>query len=304
MKIGFLILCHIDPVHIGRLCTRLCKTEDFSVWVHVDKKADDKPFRQAVEGLSNVHFIEDRQDCKWGRFGAVRAELLLLAAGLEAGCGRLVLLQGLDYPLRTNREIVRFFEAYPDTEFLRACQIAREREPCFADKCRKYWILNDRLYAKAWNKCNEKLPLYLRSGVYREKGREYACCWGSAQWALTGECAGFILKFVGEHPGFCRYFSHVFTCDETFFATIVHNSEYSGRTWARGTEKAKKNLVNWRNLHYFEYPKEVRVFEEKDYGFLKGRRELFVRKVCTEKSGGLLDRLDRLDELDRENGRE
>ena len=293
MKIGFLILCHTDPEHIGRLARRLSRTEDFFVWIHVDSKVEAEPFRQAAVGLPRVCLTGRRQDCRWGRFGTVRAELSLMEAALEEGCDRLVLLQGLDYPLKSNEEILAFFRQRPDTEFIRACRIAGSRDSYHAEKCRRYWLLNDSLPARAWNRLNDRHPLYLRSGVYREQGQAYPCCWGSAQWALTAGCARYILDFVREHPGFSRYYSHIFPCDETFFASIVHNSPYSARTAMKGPEPEQRYLVNWRNLHYFEYPKLIRVFTEDDYDFLRQREELFVRKVTTHQSARLLDLLDR-----------
>ena len=54
MKIGFLILCHTDPEHIGRLARRLSRTEDSFVWTHVDGKVEAEPFRRAAAGLSRV----------------------------------------------------------------------------------------------------------------------------------------------------------------------------------------------------------------------------------------------------------
>lgn len=153
-------------------------------------------------------------------------------------------------------------------------------------------MLNDSLPAKFWNLFNDHIPLYIRSGCYREGEERYPCYWGSAQWALTAECGAFMLDFVKGHPGFVRYYSHIFPCDETFFASILYNSEFARRTAKCGPEPEKRYLVNWRNLHYFEYPKQIRIFRQEDYEFLRQREELFVRKVCTGQSDGLLDMLD------------
>lgn len=154
-------------------------------------------------------------------------------------------------------------------------------------------MLNDSLPAKLWNRLNEYHPFYLRSGCYRERESVWHCYWGSAQWALTGACGAFVLDFVKSHPGFVRYYSHIFPCDETFFASILYNSAYAARTAAGGPEPEERYLVNWRNLHYFEYPKQIRIFRAEDYEFLRQREELFVRKVCSGQSDGLLDMLDR-----------
>ncbi len=292
LKVGFLILCHTDPVHIGRLARRLADTEQFYVWIHVDRKAEEAVFRREISDHPRIGWIEEREDCKWGRMGTVRAELKLLEAGVKAGCGRLVLLQGLDYPLKSNEELLAFFQARPETEFLRACRVSDSRDAYHFQRCRRYWMLNDSLPARLWNRLNDWHPFYIRSGRYREGETVYHCYWGSAQWALTGACGAFILDFVKKHPGFVTYYSHIFPCDETFFASILYNSAYGERTAMGGPEPEKRYLVNWRNLHYFEYPRQIRIFRQEDYDDLRRRDELFVRKVCSGQSEGLLDMLD------------
>lgn len=293
MKVGFLILCHTDPRHVGRLARRLADTEQFCVRIHVDKKSEEMAFRQTVSSGKRIAFIGEREDCRWGRMGTVRAELALIEAGIKAGCDRLVLLQGLDYPLKSNQEILTFFQEHPETEYLRACRISDSQDEYHYKRCRRYWMLNDSLPARLWNRLNDCFPMYIRSGIYQEGEKGYPCYWGSAQWALTAECAAFMLDFVKTHPGFMKYYNHIFPCDETFFASILYNSAFAGRTAAGGPEPEKRYLVNWRNLHYFEYPKQIRIFRQEDYEFLKGREELFVRKVCSGQSDGLLDMLDK-----------
>ena len=52
-------------------------------------------------------------------------------------------------------------------------------------------------------------------------------------------------------------------------------------------------LVNWRNLTYFEFPKEVSVMTMKDYQKLLSVPDLFCRKVRSDISKDLLDELDK-----------
>ena len=80
-----------------------------------------------------------------------------------------------------------------------------------------------------------------------------------------------------------------------YFATVVMNSPFAASTAAGGPEPAQKGLVNWRNLHYFEYPGSIRVYEEKDLPFILNLPELYIRKVNTAQSTALLDRLDEME---------
>ena len=60
----------------------------------------------------------------------------------------------------------------------------------------------------------------------------------------------------------------------------------------RHDEPIERWLTNWRNLHYFEYWDTVTVMSEKDYDKIMAQEALFVRKVRTGVSDGLLDMID------------
>ena len=118
--------------------------------------------------------------------------------------------------------------------------------------------------------------------------------WGSAQWALTGDCAKYILDFHDNHFQFNKWFYHAFPADELYMQTIVMNSPYRDKTLYGGPESPQKGLSNWRNLHYFEYlPGKIKVFTDKDFSFLCDRDELYVRKVNSNDSNRLMELLDK-----------
>ena len=80
--------------------------------------------------------------------------------------------------------------------------------------------------------------------------------------------------------------------DEEYFHTVVHNSHFK-ENCIKYNEPEQRWLVNWRNLTYFEFPREVTVLTKADYKKLKDQPDLFCRKVRSEVSGGLLDLLDK-----------
>ena len=129
------------------------------------------------------------------------------------------------------------------------------------------------------------------NGVIKEKDEVFDIYYGAAQWAITKACARFIVKFAEAHPAFNKKMMHVQFPDEEYFHTIVHNSEFKYMC-VRYDEPEKRWLVNWRNLHYFEYPREITVFTEKDFDKIMRQDALFVRKVKTGKSDRLMDMID------------
>ena len=133
----------------------------------------------------------------------------------------------------------------------------------------------------------------LFDGVIREKGQSLEMYYGTAQWAITRDCAKYIVDFERTHPKFNKIMRHVQFPDEEYFHTIVHNSEFKYRC-IKYDEPEQRWLVNWRNIHYFEYPKEITVFDEKDYEKLMAREELFIRKVRKGISDKLMDMIDQV----------
>lgn len=119
MKIAYLILCHIDPAHICRLAKKLTEGTQNEVFVHVDGKCDVHPFEKTLSGLERVHLLSHRVKVHWGGYSAVEATILLMWTALAAGdFGKYILLQGLEYPIKSNREIDRFLEADPKREYM------------------------------------------------------------------------------------------------------------------------------------------------------------------------------------------
>jgi hypothetical protein len=290
LKIAHLILAHKDPEHIQRLARVLSQFSD--VFIHIDLKVDESIFRTGLELDPNVFFTEKRIKCYWGGWSLVEATMVLLKKALKNNYDRYVLLQGLDYILKSPTQIIDFFSQKNEIEFIRGCNISESKDWYFTQKCRQLWFFDNRnIFYRIYNNLNNILRINLRNGrIYDDKN--YCVFYGSAQWALTNSCAKYITEFHDHHPRFNRWFKYALCPDELYFHTIILNSEYRLKTLAGGPEKEIRGLVNWRNLHYFEYPKQIRIFTESDLDFLIGRKELYIRKVTSSESGKLLNRLD------------
>lgn len=307
MEIAFLNLCHCDPQMVARVTNKLTANPHFTMYIHVDAKQDITPFQELLKGSKQTFFVKNRKKVYWGGYHAIEAtfELLKMALNSEKKYDYYVLLQNLDYPIKSNRFIEKFFEKNKGTEFIRGCKIERTKDWHFA---RKYKIYNQRdddfyltKHAK-WVKIIHDGWLALKSittigfnGIIKENGNSYPLYYGTAQWAITRDCAKYLIAFEKTHPVFNQRMRHIQFPDEEYFHTVVHNSPFKTHC-VQYDEPEMRWLVNWRNLHYFEYPKEITVFEKKDFEKLMQREELFIRKVRSEKSGELLELIDKATE--------
>lgn len=296
IKIAFLILAHTDPVHIARLANKLTMFNDFYVFVHVDKKQDIKVFEDELTKNKKVVFLKNRYKIDWGSYNSVKATLeLLRVAKNKDRFERFVLLQGLDYPIKNNYEINDYFLKNRSVEFIRSCKISNSKEKYHSKKVELFWFLENRnILKKIINRLNLIIPIKLRRGYIFENGKKHNIYWGAAQWALTENAVNFILEFSEKHPKFNNYFKYVFPQDETYFHSIIYNSDFKIKTLMTKDEKPKKYLENWRNLHYFEYPndKGIKIFEFNDYKKIIESDALFIRKVNSGISRKLLNHID------------
>lgn len=303
MKIAFLNLCHCDPVIVARTARRLTENPNMDMYIHVDLKSDIQPFIEALDGQRQVYFVKDRRTVYWGGFGAIEATIALLkgAVASDRKYDRFVILQNLDYPLKGNSQILHFFEKNSNKEFIRACKIAKSKDWHFQEKYKLFHDFDDPFYLtdkRGWKRIFHNVKKVLKSvktigfdGVIHEKDGDYPIYYGAAQWAVTRECAEYFIQFYETHPYYNQKMRHIKFPDEEYFHTIVHNSRFKYQCHVYD-EPEKRWLVNWRNLHYYEYPGEIVVFTKEDYPKLRRRKELFVRKVRSGISDELLDLLD------------
>lgn len=295
MKIAHVILTHTDPVHIGRLVRRLAAFSD--VFVHVDLNADIDEFKSEAGEISNCFFIGNRRHCSWGGYNAAEAEVELLRAAISHDkYDRITFIQGADYPLKIDEEIVEFYKEHRETQFLRACMCTGSRDPYFYSKCRYYLFYDNRnLIKKAVNRLAWTFHLKVRDGYVRDGHNKYEVYWGCAQWSFTGECAAYVVDYHDKHKEFNRWFRHAFPADELYFATLIMNSPYRESTAYKGPEPATDNPDKLRNLHYFKYiPGKIKILTLQDLPMLETLSELYIRKVNTHESTDLLDALDKI----------
>ena len=300
MKIAYLILAHIEPEHIARLALKLTKGSKNEVFVHIDKKADESVFRNAIGKSDSIHFVEDRQSVSWAGFAMVRATINSMRQAMRQGeFDRYVMLQGVDYPILSNAKIDSFFDKHRDTEFILASNHTHSGDYKELHKYRNYWFLdNPNAHQKLINIANKvllKLHLYLplKKPYIYIGSRKYEIYGGNAHLSFTRPAVKYILEFYDNNPDFNKYFSTAYASDESYFHTIIYNSEFLEKTQEkRAVPYEDSSIARLLNLTYYEYPDVVVVFKKKDdYPKLLGSGCLYFRKATNE-SGELLDYID------------
>lgn len=287
MRIAFLILAHADPVHLGRLSRTLQPAGD--VYIHLDRKADLAVFREAVP--SPAVFVGERHAVAWAGISMVDAIIALMREALDAGqpYTHFVLLTGSDYPIKPLSSLAALFADDPDKEHIRFIDMRESpehymklitrrhfREPLFGDG--RHVV--DKVIRKAMTLA--RLPNAWPGSLVPYFGHTWC--------ALTTACAAHVVDYHDSHPTFRAANRHTFAPDEHYFHTIVGNSPFAAR--ATGLQPFEgRGLWRLANLHLID-PSLAKWYTLDDWDQIIRSDRFFVRKVRTESSQALLDRLD------------
>lgn len=293
----YLILAHIDPEQLNRLVMAL--NEDSSIFIHVDAQSDIRPFIE-FDYPDRVEFIEERMRVSWAGINMVKATLNLIQSALRKGSdySHLVLLSGLDFPIKPVSLVKDVLNNNPTKEFIRFINVNDSPEH----------------YLKMYRSLSFKNPFfpivpipYLDQGVeFLDKSirktlgilarpykktplKDITPCFGSQWWAITPSCAQYILDYVKEHPEFFQYFKTAFSPDEYFFHTIIGNSPFLKNS--DGFQKYEgRGTYKMANLHVI-HPSLTKIYTIRDFNELKNSDKYFVRKITTRDSQDLVGKI-------------
>jgi hypothetical protein len=296
LKTAYLILAHDQPEHLAKLVGRLDHV-DCVFFIHIDLKADEGVFRNALGERRHVVFIQDRYTVNWGGFSQVEATLALLSAALAfPSFHRYCLLSGSDYPIKGNGVILAEFAS--DKEFLR---IDREIGGSEANgHCRNvayYWFMDSVDPAETAASGTVRRVPYNRIRLYH----------GAQWWALTHDCVEYIFQFVASDPGCHTFFKHALCPDEIFFHSIIKNSPFAARIthdFETTSDRYRFSSSNEHGCHYIDWNAKgedrlPKVLDLADLDMLLTSEALFARKFQQPRSASLLSRLECLPEVTR-----
>lgn len=293
--IAFLISAYRDPAHLARLIGSLdCEARFF---VHIDANVDIAPFRRRLP--QSVLFVR-RHRVSWGGWEQVEYQRELLEAALRSGesFSHLVCVSGQDYPLWSNRRILRFFEENRDREIMAGYNITRGDSPAQLRKVTRIHPFRDLEWRSQWWK-NKAIVLSRHAlsflGVRRKPEVEIDGCgcdifFGSDYWAITPACAAYVTDKLHTQPALVRYFRSTFVPSEMCMQTIVFNSPFASSAMLSGG--SYPGLAALTPLHYINYGKGIKELDETDWDMLQKSGKMFCRKVVTGKSDCLAALID------------
>jgi hypothetical protein len=280
MNIAYVVSAYKLPEQLLRLVSTL-NTEAAEFLIHVDKKADPSVFARISEALTsrpNVHLLE-RHTCHYGGFGHVRATLKGIDElfRLQSPFDYVVLLTGQDYPIKSNEQILDFFNEHRGSSFLEYFPLpSTEWTHGGMDRLEHYHVRFARRYLRF-----PRAYIPVRNGL-PDDIRPFG---GSPYWCLSRECIAYIHDFLDHSRAFVRFFKYVNVPDELFFQTIVMNSPLRDTV-----VNDDLRYVEWREPETAGGPA---VLGKGDFDKLRTAPDLFARKFDMSFDSEILDLIDR-----------
>ncbi len=292
MKIAYLIAAYTDPKQLHRLVEALYNDRN-EFYIHIDKKSDITPFFEILGDRECVHFIKRIKDF-WGGYSHLHVLDLLLENTVYKDYDRLVYISGLDYPIWSNDKMEQFYQENPRKQLLCGYNVTKSKVPLARTKIDRYacwdvYIKNEKLFNKTRKILNNILGHIPHPASFFVKGQEWDVFWGSDWWSLTADCAKYIYETYHQNPEIKKFFKYTFSPNELWVQTIAANSKY--REEMDFTVNYSFNEVTV--LEYLEYKDKIRVWKEEDFDDILKSGKMFIRKVTSESSGGLCNKIDK-----------
>lgn len=292
----FGIMAHRDPRMFGHLVNALAP---FRVIAHIDGTADLPTFEAGLsaESLDRVEFTVERVKVGWAGISVVHAMLELVNSALInpefLEDDTLVFLSGACYPIKPAAYIGNYFAERPGIQYCRATRIlSTSAEHEWKISRRHYYDTQARLtrvgLPSPAAKVLRRLLDHTVGRVSHPARRRDVDVFVGSQWiALTQACLAEIHSDLLEAA---QEYRHAFAPDEIVFQTVVHNSKWANDLHAQEDALKSSNLrpAEMPNLHLLDRSM-AKIYAIDDLNEVRGSDALFVRKVESEASWGLLE---------------
>lgn len=215
MKIAFLILAHGNYKQLERLLDAL-QHPGFTCYVHIDKKSP-------MPNISREHvvFITNRVKVYHSTFSENKATIRLMQRAVADGIyDRYILLSGMDYPVRSNKEIIQristgeaYITMYQWPNHLHASSYFKYY---YFDRFNRRQVNFKKRFYEAIEKSLRKLRI--------QKKIPFQLYTGYQWFILSHKYIQLILDTLKTDKRYIHFFSTCRITSESCFHTIIGNS--------------------------------------------------------------------------------
>ena len=272
---AILLLVHNNENQVNKLIKHL--SNDFCVYIHIDKRSSLNLYKN-----KNIN-IYKKYKTYHGSYNQIIATLFLLKKAFINNHNRYLLISGQDIPVKSNREIIDFFNNN-NSEYYYCQKLPRE---CWDgnggyDRLTKYWNDNKNFRINIKSKFNIllrfkrkllhilcKVENKIFKMINKEKKRkiDYEYFGGTNWFNFSHLCVKKIFDYLNTDKKYVKRYKWTSCADEIFYQTIIMKID------GININNDDLRYVDWENGP--EYPKILRV---DDYEKIIKSDKLFARK--------------------------
>jgi len=209
-----------------------------------------------------------------GGYSQINSELLLLkAATAEGQYQHYHLISGGDLPIKTQDEIIRFFNEHEGEEFIRF-----EKENFMYDNRTRYYHLFQEHVGRSHNmilRGGNLLFLTIQKLLHVHRNKNICFQKGTNWFSITDKLARYVLS---NEDWIKKTFKYSFCCDEVFLQTVVVNSDFWNALHHKSFDNdldAIMRLIDWNRGKPY-------TFRLSDYNELCESDMMFARKFDSD----------------------
>ncbi len=275
-KHAYLILAHKNFGQLKKMI-RLLDHPLNDVYVHVDAKARDfdPAMFEGITAHSRLTILPERINVNWGGVSIMRSEIALLkAATSQEHYDYYHLLSGMDFPIKSQEEVHRFFDYNKGKEFINLWEFKKSTLSRF-----RYFTV----FPEGEGKFRTRIINHIFKGLQMAVGyrinRDVDFRFGSQWFSITDNLARYV---VDKEAWLEKVFGRTSTCDEIFLPTLVGSSPFRDRLYDPTPVKSQKE-VNMSNMRFIDWTRGESIrhpwtFRASDIGLLESVPHLWARK--------------------------
>lgn len=241
MKHAYLIIAHGEYNLLNILVNMIDDVRN-DIFIHIDKKSP-LPSECITVKKSNIYYVVNRVDVRWGDISQIETELILF----EKACTTnrydyYHLLSGVDLPIKSQNFIHDFFSEYAGRNFVGYAQYEVNPSPVmkyhFFTKYYKHNNFLPKVYYSILRICAESMANWL---CQRKSYGEWK---KGANWvSITDD---FCRYLVNRKEFILRRYRYTRCADEYFLQTELWNSSYRSTIYRLDDEfKGCLRLIDW-----------------------------------------------------------
>ena len=253
MSVGIIMLVHTA---LGRAeqVARHWAASDCPVVIHVDKKVDNKTYREFQNAIRDEPLIKfsKRHFCEWGGWGITAATQAAAEELLHsfADVRHVFLASGSCLPLRPVDELKEYLDARPRTDFIESATTSDVPWTVGGLDIERFTLR----FPFSWKTQRRMFDKYVafqrKLGLKRRIPKGLVPHMGSQWWCLTRQTLSAILEDP-ERPKYDRYFRKVWIPDESYFQTLAR--QYSANIESRSLTLSKFDFQGKPHIFYDDH---------------------------------------------------